>query len=45
MIGYFNNPKADQEVFFERDGKKFFRTGDMGKIVDHKVCGNNIHYD
>jgi len=30
FIGYWNNPEADAEVFFERDGKRFFRTGDLG---------------
>lgn len=30
MAGYWNRPDADKEVFFERDGKRFFRTGDIG---------------
>jgi long-subunit acyl-CoA synthetase (AMP-forming) len=37
MVGYFNNPKANEEAFLYRDGKKFFKTGDMGLIVDRKV--------
>jgi acyl-CoA synthetase (AMP-forming)/AMP-acid ligase II len=37
MVGYHNNPKADEEAFFFRGGKKFFRTGDMGHLVDDKV--------
>lgn len=32
MKGYWNNPKADQEVFLELDGKTFIRTGDIGRI-------------
>lgn len=28
--GYWKRPEADEEAFFERDGKRFFRTGDMG---------------
>jgi fatty-acyl-CoA synthase len=28
--GYWNNPDADASVFFELDGKRFFRTGDLG---------------
>jgi fatty-acyl-CoA synthase len=29
MKGYWGRPDADAEVFFERDGKRFFRTGDI----------------
>jgi len=36
MVGYHNNPAADAEVFFVKDGKRFFRTGDMGRMVDGK---------
>lgn len=32
MKGYWNNPKEDQEVFLELDGKTFIRTGDIGRI-------------
>jgi fatty-acyl-CoA synthase len=28
--GYWNQPKATQEAFIEHDGKRFFRTGDLG---------------
>lgn len=28
--GYWNRPKDTAEVFFEHDGKTFFRTGDLG---------------
>jgi fatty-acyl-CoA synthase len=28
--GYWGRPDADAAVFFERDGKRFFRTGDLG---------------
>lgn len=34
MQGYHNRPDATEEVIFYRDGKRFFRTGDMGRIVD-----------
>jgi fatty-acyl-CoA synthase len=30
MRGYWRRPKADEEYFFERDGKRFLRTGDIG---------------
>jgi fatty-acyl-CoA synthase len=30
MRGYWGRPDADVEVFFERDGKRFLRTGDIG---------------
>lgn len=30
MKGYWGRPDADKEVFFERDGKRFLRTGDIG---------------
>jgi fatty-acyl-CoA synthase len=28
--GYWNQPEATAEVFIEHDGKRFFRTGDLG---------------
>lgn len=34
MMGYHNNPKADEEVFLYKNGKKYFRTGDQGKLVE-----------
>ena len=30
--GYWKRPEATASVFFERDGKSFFRSGDMGRI-------------
>lgn len=30
--GYWNRPDATQVAFFERDGKRFFRTGDLGHV-------------
>ena len=32
MLGYYNMPEATAEVIVEEDGKRFFRTGDLGKI-------------
>lgn len=32
MQGYYNRPEATEEVIFELDGKRAFRTGDMGRI-------------
>jgi fatty-acyl-CoA synthase len=32
MRGYWNRSEADEEVFFERDGKRFLRTGDIGTV-------------
>lgn len=32
MRGYWRNPEADAESFIERDGKRFFRTGDLGHV-------------
>ncbi len=29
---YWKNPEATQKAFFERDGKRFFRSGDLGKV-------------
>jgi fatty-acyl-CoA synthase len=29
MRGYWNNATANREAFFERDGRRFFRTGDL----------------
>ena len=32
--GYWNNPQATAAAFVEIDGKRFFRTGDIGRIDD-----------
>ena len=34
MRGYWKRPEADEEVFFEKDGKRFFRTGDIAVYDD-----------
>ena len=31
MQGYWNRPEATDAAFFEIDGKRFFRTGDLGR--------------
>jgi fatty-acyl-CoA synthase len=32
--GYWNNPQETQECFIELDGKRFLRTGDLGRTDD-----------
>ncbi len=32
FLGYWNNPQATGAAFVEIDGKRFFRTGDIGRI-------------
>ncbi|KAF0807915.1 feruloyl-CoA synthetase 1 [Alcanivorax sp. S71-1-4] len=32
MVGYWNNDDANREAFIERDGKRFFRTGDLAAV-------------
>jgi fatty-acyl-CoA synthase len=32
MTGYWRNPEADRQAFFELDGKRFFRTGDLASV-------------
>ena len=34
MREYWQQPEATAEAFFERDGKRFFRTGDLGYVDD-----------
>lgn len=34
MVGYWQRPDANEEVFREVDGKRFFLTGDIGHIDD-----------
>lgn len=34
MLGYWNNPEADAESFVEIEGKRFIRTGDLGRLDD-----------
>ena len=37
MVGYRNNKQATEETFFtSKDGHRFFRSGDLGKMVDGK---------
>ena len=36
MRGYRKNPEATAEAFYEHEGKRFFRTGDMGRMVEGK---------
>lgn len=32
MLGYWNNPAADEDAFFMLDGERYFRTGDLGRM-------------
>nr|MDQ3027955.1 AMP-binding protein [Pseudomonadota bacterium] len=32
FAGYWGKPQATAQAFFERDGRKFFRTGDLGRV-------------
>ncbi|CAM9385783.1 unnamed protein product [Phaeothamnion confervicola] len=34
MVGYRNLPEATREVFFEMGGRRYFRTGDLGRMED-----------
>lgn len=34
MLGYYNRPDANAEVFVERAGQRWFKTGDIGKLVE-----------
>jgi long-chain acyl-CoA synthetase len=36
MRGYHNNPEASDEVFMMKNGKKYFKTGDLGHMEDGK---------
>ena len=33
MMGYYKKPEATAEVFKEIDGERWFRTGDIGKLI------------
>ena len=32
MLGYYKNEEATRDAFLEHDGKKYFRTGDCGRV-------------
>jgi acyl-CoA synthetase (AMP-forming)/AMP-acid ligase II len=32
FLGYWNDPELTARSFFERDGRRFFHTGDLGRI-------------
>ncbi len=34
MLGYWNDDAANAQGFFERDGRRFFRTGDLASMDD-----------
>jgi len=44
-IGYFKLPDATKEEFFEQDGRRWFRTGDIGEVYPDgvfKIIGKNF---
>jgi long-subunit acyl-CoA synthetase (AMP-forming) len=36
MTGYRKNKAANEEVFYQHNGERYFRTGDMGRMVEGK---------
>jgi fatty-acyl-CoA synthase len=32
FLGYWNNPQASEAAFIEREGQRWFRTGDLGRM-------------
>jgi long-chain acyl-CoA synthetase len=36
MVGYRKNKEANDEVFYHHEGERYFRTGDMGRMVEGK---------
>ncbi len=34
MMGYYRKPEQTAAVFVEKEGRKWFRTGDIGKLID-----------
>ncbi len=36
MMGYYKKPEENQKVFTEIDGKRYFRTGDIGRFVQNR---------
>ena len=34
MMGYYKKPEATADTLFEKDGKTWLRTGDIGKLLD-----------
>jgi len=32
MLGYWRQPQADQEAFVSLEGRRYFRTGDLGRV-------------
>src|SRR3546814_11096113 len=38
FLGYWHRPDDTAAVFFERDGKRFFRTGDLGSSEERRAA-------
>lgn len=46
-LGYYNLPEATEKDFFESDGRRWFRSGDIGEIQYDgvvKIIGKLNHY-
>lgn len=44
MTNYYKNPAATKDAFITINNKKYFKTGDLGHMVDGRVSvlGSNL---
>lgn len=46
-MGYYKNPEKTAEEFYEEDGKRWFKTGDIAEVHEDgvvRIIGKTLHF-